>query len=103
MTTQMCTVCTDNPATVVVADMCEPCYANFTADVSRAHATDPDSRDRRYVTPDMIARDVRAAVESGAYLEDADVGRATRDGSGANFTITTSTGQTFRVIVTEIA
>jgi hypothetical protein len=66
-----------------------------------------ESQGREYVTSDEIARDVRSSVvydtAPSLHLQGASITNATRDASGANFTITTSTGQTFRVIVTEIA
>jgi predicted amidophosphoribosyltransferase len=94
----LCTVCEDRVRDVARDDdLCTTCRRNLNAEQEQA----------QYMTSDMIARDVRSSVvydtAPSLHLQGASITNATRDGSGANFTITTSTGQTFRVIVTEIA
>lgn len=104
-TAPLCDVCDTSPA-VGAHGMCASCRGDFLLEVNASHATDPTSEDNKYVTPDQLARDIRSSVvydqAPSPWLKDADIPRATRDASGANFTITTCTGQTFRVIVTEI-
>lgn len=100
----MCDVCEDRPA--VVADMCADCRRNFIADVSRAHATDPTSPDRRtYVSPNELAYAIANIARNDpadSYALNGARVVLSSDAWGSGMIVTTATGQTFRVIVTEI-
>lgn len=85
-------------------DVCADCMRDI--DAQNAATTPPAPPARRYVTSDQIASDIRDALGvaplfPATTLCDVDMTRATRDAWGAGFLVTTSTGQTFRVVVTE--
>jgi hypothetical protein len=99
----LCTMCEDRTRDVErYDDACADCRRAF-----NAQRIEDEKEQVQYMTSDMLARDVRSSIvydtAPSLHLQGASITNATRDASGANFTITTSTGQTFRVIVTEIA